>query len=93
MKHVIKFMLTIVIACCALTACAGSDISETVAATVPETETQEQIVETVPFEELHDTTSPLIIEPEVPVETMPEKPDADYSLPPGENPGGVPQVK
>ena len=93
MKHAIKLVLVLAGICCVLTACAGRDVGQTTAATVPDPEPQEQVTEAVPFEELPEQTSPFIMNPKVPDETMPEKPDADYYLPPGEKPGGVPQVK
>ena len=87
MKHIAAWLLAVAMLLGLLTACAPREATDP---TDPVTAPPETIVEPLPVESLPGTDAPDIdpeITPAIPLETFPEKPDSDYSIPPGETPG------
>lgn len=86
MKHAIALILTVLFACGALSACVAGNEAKPDPTAAPTAAPQEESSEPLQAETLPLPTSPILPDPQVPMETIGEKPEADYSLPP-ENPG------
>lgn len=90
MKRIPALFLAAALICCMLAACTPGGADESPAeGTLP----QAEIRETIPVESLPDPGILPEFTPSLPIETFPEKPEYDYSLPPGELPGSNPVNK
>lgn len=89
MKRIITVTLALCLLCALLTACNPGMSSETGAPSTEPIQPTQTLAPTL----LPDATESTVAAPQLPAETIPQQPEQDYHLPPGETPSVPPQDK